>query len=73
MEKNAPHSLPHFHLFLGNTKVASVSVEDGSIIVGCLTNSEKKLIKTFTIDHKKELKQAWNNLQQGKLPKKIKV
>lgn len=73
MEKHAPHSLPHFHIFLGNTKVASVLVESGEILTGSLSNSEKKLIKSFTIDHQKELIDAWYDLQQGKLPSKINV
>ena len=71
MEKGF-HHVPHLHLFLGDTKLATIAT-NGEVLSGTISNTEKKLVKDFIKIHKHELLVAWGRLQKGQLPNKIKV
>ena len=72
MEKGS-HKDPHFHIFLGNTKIASVSIRDGVLLAGTLSNTERKIIRGFTNEYSAQLLDSWQKLQLGELPPKINV
>lgn len=69
-EKNAQHHRPHIHAFAAEY-AASFALDDGSMIVGKMHPSGKKLIKAFIELRRDELQAAWDAAQAGTTPLKI--
>jgi len=65
------HMTPHFHATFQEYE-ASFSIEDIHIIAGELPAKQRRLVEAWAELHMYELSAAWNLLQSGELPDKIK-
>jgi len=50
-----------------------VSIRDGVLLAGTLSNTERKIIRGFTNEYSAQLLDSWQKLQLGELPPKINV
>lgn len=65
------HLTPHFHATYQEFE-ASFSIEDIRILAGELPTKQRRLVEAWAELHHDELGAAWNLLQSGELPNKIK-
>ena len=64
------HNPPHFHIRYGDYD-AIITIDSG-IVKGNMPSKELKMIFKWMDDHKEELKDNWNRLQNGEEVIKIK-
>lgn len=63
-EMGAPHHLPHVTVKYGNYK-ANYDIENGRRLVGSsFPVAQERLIRRVLRNHKKELMECWNKLNQ---------
>ena len=65
------HNAPHFHATYQKF-AASFSIEEKNIIVGELPAKQRRLVEAWAEFHQDELSAAWDLLQSGELPSRIK-
>jgi hypothetical protein len=65
----ADHPLPHFHLRKAGRSV-SVSL-NGNILEGSVAPGDLRAIRLWVERHRSEILAAFNDVQQGRLPKWI--
>jgi hypothetical protein len=68
-DENQRHHKPHFHANYGEYS-ASVGV-DGEIIEGYLPPKQLRIVSGWAVLHEEELYEAWVEVIQNKIPKKI--
>lgn len=64
------HNPPHFHVEYGDDR-ASFSIKDLSIITGHLPKRVVSLVLEWAFEHRIELLENWNNIQEKKPFNKI--
>ncbi len=64
------HGAPHFHAIYGDEE-ASIGIHPLTVLAGHLNNRALGMVMEWAALHNKELIQAWNDTQTGKLPQKI--
>ena len=68
-EKVMRHNLEHIHARYGNES-AQIGL-DGEMINGNLKPQQQRDAKEWTLKHRDEILQAWNDLLDGKMPTRI--
>ncbi len=68
---NKQHNLPHIHVKYAEYE-ASISIEDGEIIVGELPRKQLRLVQAWIELHRDELVADWEIAINGENPYKIK-
>ncbi|MEM7534329.1 MAG: DUF4160 domain-containing protein [Chloroflexota bacterium] len=69
-ERNAPHSLPHFHAYYGEY-VASFAMDPPELLEGKMPRRQLRFILAWAELHQDELKENWNLVQEGRKPIKL--
>jgi len=70
MEAGAQHHTPHFHAYYQEF-TAIYSIDQIELIAGQFPKKQQRLVEAWAELHVSELKEDWDNLQNGKLPKPI--
>jgi len=70
MEAGAQHHILHFHAYYQDF-TALFSIDQIDLIAGQFPKKQQRLVEAWAELHKNELKDDWENLQNGKLPKPI--
>jgi Domain of unknown function (DUF4160) len=65
------HNPPHFHVFQGKKKLASINIRDAKLMVGRLPRPQLLAILGWTVIHQAELLAAWDAAYVGRNPKRI--
>ena len=69
-EMSARHHTPHFHAYYQG-KAAVFSFDPVGLIAGALPTPQRRLVEDWAEQHAVELREAWEQLQQGLLPDSI--
>ena len=69
-ERNAPHQLPHFHVYYGEY-LASFSINPPSLLEGSLPRRQLRFVLAWAELHQGELEENWQRVQNGQSPRKI--
>ena len=67
LEAGAPHHLPHFHAYYGDS-VAVYQIQPVELISGELPRRQARLVEAWAELHEAELQADWNRLQAGQRP-----
>jgi Domain of unknown function (DUF4160) len=65
------HPPPHFHVFQGKRKLASIDIRGARLIAGRLPRPQLMAVLGWTVIHQAELLAAWEAAFIGQKPKKI--
>jgi hypothetical protein len=69
-EDNDRHHLPHIHARYSGEK-ASVSIDDGTVLTGCIPARQLKMLQAWIEIHKDELNADWELAVSGEEPFRI--
>ena len=69
-EPEAPHHLPHFHVYYQDIS-AVFGIEPIELISGRLPRVQRRLVEARAEIHQRELATDWDRLQAGRPPTKI--
>ena len=69
-ERNAPHHLPHFHVYYGQY-LASFAINPPAILEGTLPRRQHRLVLAWAEIHQEELIENWRRIQNGQQPRQI--
>lgn len=64
------HNPPHFHADYGEFK-STFDIESGKMDDGFLPPKQEKKVEDWGAKRKKELFESWEQMKEGKTPKKI--
>ena len=70
LEAGKQHHTPHFHAYYQN-ETGVFSFDPVEMIAGSLPRKERRLVEAWAELHVQELKNDWEFLQSGRLPKPI--
>ncbi len=70
VEVGEPHHAPHFHAYYQDA-VAVFTIVPVDLIAGDLPARQRRLVEAWTEMHQAELREAWEQLQVGRLPQKV--
>ena len=70
MEAGGAHHTPHLHAYYQD-EVGIFSINPVELIAGSLPKRQRRLVEAWAELHQAELKDDWNELQEGKPPKSI--
>lgn len=65
------HPPPHFHVFIGKKKVASIRIRNATLLEGSLPRPQLLSVLAWTVLHQQELLDAWDAARQHLPIKKI--
>ena len=69
-ERNAPHHLPHFHVYYGEY-LASFAINPPTILEGALPRKQYRLVLAWAEINQEELVKNWHRVQDGQRPHQI--
>ncbi len=69
-EGNAPHHLPHFHVYYGEY-MASFAINPPNLLEGSLPRRQLRLVLAWAELHEEELAGNWIRVQNGQSPQRI--
>jgi len=69
-ERDAPHRLPHFHVYYGEY-LASFSINPPNLLEGLLPRRQLRLVLAWAELHEAEIAENWQRVQNGQAPQQI--
>lgn len=69
-EAGGPHHVPHFHAYW-QEQVAVVGIDPVRLLAGALPTRQRRLVEAWAELHQDELRDDWDRLQRGELPRPI--
>ena len=69
-ERDAPHLLPHFHVYYGE-HLASFMITPPGLLEGELPRTQLRLVLAWAELHNDELVENWSRVQQGLPPRRL--
>ena len=69
-EGNAPHHLPHFHVYYGEY-AASFAINPPTVLEGSLPRRQYRLVLAWAEINQEQLLENWLRVQEGRRAEKI--
>jgi hypothetical protein len=69
-ERDAPHRLPHFHVYYGEY-LASFAITPPGLLEGSLPRRQLRLVLAWAELHEEELEENWWRVQNGQSPHQV--
>jgi hypothetical protein len=69
-ERDAPHQLPHFHVYYGEY-MASFAIDPPTLLEGSLPRRQQRLVLAWAEIHQEELAENWHRVQNGQQARQV--